>query len=149
MKICLVSSSGGHLLQIHNLKAWWQRHERFWVTFDKEDAVFLLSKERVFWGHFPTNRNLRNLIRNTFLAWKILSKEKPDIIVSTGAAISVPFFYIGKLFRAKLIFIEVFDRIDSASLTGRMIYPIADAFFLQWPEQKKIYPKGKVLGQLL
>jgi UDP-N-acetylglucosamine:LPS N-acetylglucosamine transferase len=119
------------------------------VTFKKEDAVFLLEKEKVYWGYFPTNRNIKNLIRNTFLALKILFKEKPNIILSTGAGVSVPFFYVGKLIGAKLIFIEVFDRITSASLTGKLIYPIADVFILQWEEQKKFFPKGKVLGPLL
>ena len=47
--------------------------------------------------HYPTNRNLKNLIRNTFLAIKVLRKERPDVIISSGAAVAVPFFYIGKL----------------------------------------------------
>jgi UDP-N-acetylglucosamine:LPS N-acetylglucosamine transferase len=149
MKICLVSSSGGHLLQLHILEDWWSRYPHFWVTFSKKDAVHLLKEEKVFWGHYPTNRNLRNLVRNTFLAFRILKKERPDLIVSTGAGIAVPFFYIGKLFGAKLIYIEVYDRIDSATLTGRMVYPITDSFIIQWDEQKKYYAKGRNLGQLL
>jgi len=149
MKICLVSSSGGHLWQLNILKDWWSRHDRFWVTFRKEDAVYLLQNERTYWGHFPTNRNIKNLIRNTLLAIKILRREKPDLIISTGAGISVPFFYVGKLLGSKLVFIEVYDRIDSPTLSGRLVHPLVDAFILQWEEQKKFYPKGRVLGRLL
>lgn len=149
MKLCLVSSSGGHLFQLFILRKWWEKPERFWVTFKKEDSLSLLAKEKVYWSYFPTNRNIKNLIHNTFLALKILRKEKPDIIVSTGAGVAVPFFYIGKLLGAKLVYIEVYDRIDSPTLTGKLVYPITDAFLLQWQEQKKFYPKGRVLGQLL
>lgn len=145
----MVSSSGGHLHQLYILKDWWGKYDRFWVTFKKIDAISLLNEEKTYWGYYPTNRNLKNLFRNFFLAFKILSKEKPDVIASTGAGISVPFFYVGKLFRAKLLYIEVYDRIDSPTLTGRMVYPITDFFIIQWEEQKKFYPKGRFLGQLL
>lgn len=75
------------------LKPFWQKEERFWITFDKEDARSLLEGEALYPCHYPTNRNLRNLIRNTFLAWRILRKERPDLIISSGAAVAVPFLY--------------------------------------------------------
>jgi len=149
MKICLVCSSGGHLLQLYVLREWWEKHNRFWVTFKKEDALSLLSKESVFWAYFPTNRNVKNLIRNTLLALKVLWREKPDVIVSTGAGVAVPFFFVGKLLGAKLVYIEVYDRMDSPTLTGKLVYSITDSFILQWNEQKKFYPKGKLIGRLL
>lgn len=136
-------------MQLHMLKSWWGKYNRFWVAFKKEDAVSLLNGEEVYWAHYPTNRNIKNLIKNAFLAIKILLEEHPDIIISTGAGVAVPFFYIGKLLRAKLIYIEVYDRIDSPTLTGKIVYPIIDTFVLQWKEQKKFYPKGIVLGELL
>ncbi|WP_139903740.1 PssD/Cps14F family polysaccharide biosynthesis glycosyltransferase [Clostridium thermarum] len=149
MKICLVGSSGGHLTHLYLLKDWWKEQERFWVTFDKEDARSLLKDEKKYWCYYPTNRNIINLIKNTFLAIKVLRKEKPDIIVSSGAAVAVPFFYIGKLLGAKLVYIEVFDRIELPTLTGKMVYPITDKFILQWEEQKKFYPKGIYLGGII
>ncbi len=149
MKLGIVCSSGGHLLLMHLLKDFWSQYDRFWVTFKKEDAVSLLEKEKVYWAYFPTNRNFFNLLRNTFVALKVLFKEKPDIIISTGAGAAIPFFYLGKLLRKKLIFIEAYERIDTPSLTGKIVYPITDAFILQWEEQKRFYPKGTVLGQLL
>ena len=103
LKICLVGSSGGHLTHLYMLKPIWKNKNRFWVTFDKVDANSILKDERVYNCYFPTNRNLKNLIKNTFLAIKILHKEKPDLIISSGAAIAVPFFWLGKILGAKTI----------------------------------------------
>lgn len=97
---------------------------------------------------FPTNRNIKNLLKNTVLAWKVLKREKPDLIISSGAAVAVPFFYLGKLFGAKLIYIEVFDRIDKPTMTGKLVYPIVDKFIVQWDEMKKVYPKAINLGSI-
>lgn len=149
LKICLVGSSGGHLTHLYMLEPFWKDKERFWVTFDKEDARSLLEGERVYNCYFPTNRNLKNLIRNTFVAFKTLKKERPDLIVSSGAAVAVPFFYIGKLFfKVKCVYIEVFDRIDKPTMTGKMVYPITDKFFVQWDEMKSVYPKSINLGSI-
>lgn len=148
MKICLVGSSGGHLAHLNMLKPFWKDEERFWVTFDKEDARSILKDEKMYSCHFPTNRNLKNLIKNTFLAIKVLKKERPDVIISSGAAVAVPFFYIGKLFGAKTVYIEVFDRIDKPTVTGKLVYPVTDKFIVQWEEMKKVYPKAINLGSI-
>lgn len=147
-KICLVGSSGGHLTHLYLLKPIWENYNRFWVTFDKEDARSILKEEKFYKCYFPTNRNIKNLIKNTFLAFKILKNEKPDIIISTGAAVAVPFFYLGKLFGAKTIYIEVFDRYDKPTLTGKLVYPITDKFIVQWESMKKVYPKSINLGSI-
>ena len=130
------------------LKDFWKDKDRFWVTFDKEDARSILKNEKVISCYYPTNRNIKNLIKNTFLAIRVLLKEKPDLIISSGAAVAVPFFYIGKILGAKLIYIEVFDRIDKPTVTGKLVYPIADKFIVQWEEQKKVYPKAINLGSI-
>ena len=148
MKICLVGSSGGHLAHLNMLKPFWKDEERFWVTFDKEDARSILKDEKMYSCHFPTNRNLKNLIKNTFLAIIVLKKEKPDVIISSGAAVAVPFFYIGKLFGAKTVYIEVFDRIDKPTVTGKLVYPVTDKFIVQWEEMKKVYPKAINFGSI-
>lgn len=148
MKIGLVGSSGGHLTHLKQLKPVWSAQDRFWVTFDKPDASSYLRNERWYQAYFPTNRNIFNLIRNTFVALRVLRKERPDVIISSGAAVAVPFFYIGKLLGAKLIYIEVFDRMDKPTVTGRLVYPIVDKFIVQWPEMKKVYPKAVDLGSI-
>lgn len=148
MKICLVGSSGGHLTHLYLLKPFWKDKERFWVTFDKEDTRSILGNETFYPCHYPTNRNLKNLIKNTVLAFNILRKERPDVIISSGAAVAVPFFYLGKLFGAKTVYIEVFDRIDAPTLTGKIVYPVTDKFIVQWEEMKKVYPKAINLGAI-
>lgn len=92
--MALVGSSGGHLTHLYMLKPFWQDKYRFWVTFDKQDAQSILKDEKMYPCHYPTNRNIKNLIKNTILAWKVLKKEKPDLIISSGAAVAVPFFYL-------------------------------------------------------
>ncbi|WP_330400771.1 PssD/Cps14F family polysaccharide biosynthesis glycosyltransferase [Clostridium boliviensis] len=148
MKICLVGSSGGHLTHLYMLKSFWQDKERFWVTFNKDDAKSLLKDEKIISCYYPTNRSLKALLINTRLAFQTIRKEKPDIIISSGAAVAVPFFYIGKLFGARLIYIEVYDRIDKSTITGKLVYPITDKFIVQWEEMKKIYKKAINLGSI-
>lgn len=148
VKICLVGSSGGHLTHLYMLKPLWNDKERFWVTFDKTDANSILKDEKVYHCYFPTNRNIWNLIRNTFLAIKVLHKERPNLIISSGAAVAVPFFYIGKLMGAKTVYIEVFDRINKSTLTGKLVYPVTDKFIVQWDEMKEVYKKAINLGSI-
>lgn len=148
MKVCLVGSSGGHLTHLYMLQPFLKDKNCFWVTFDKEDARSLLKNEKMYPCYYPTNRSLKALWKNTIIAWKILRKERPDLIISSGAAVAVPFFYLGKLFGAKLIYIEVFDRIDKPTITGKIVYPIVDAFVVQWEEQRKIYKKAINLGSI-
>lgn len=148
MKVALVGSSGGHLTHLYMLKKFWDQEDRFWVTFNKEDARSILKNERVYHAHFPTNRNVKNLLKNTKLAYKVLKSERPDVIISSGAAVAVPFFYLGKLFGAKTVYIEVFDRINKPTLTGKLVYPVTDEFIVQWKELVKVYPKSSNLGGL-
>ncbi len=148
MKICLVCSSGGHFRHLSKLETFWKKHERFWVTFDKEDTKSTLENEKIYPCCYPTNRNIKAFFLNTALAWKVLRKEKPDIIISSGAAVAVPFFYVGKILGIKTMYIEVFDRIDKPTLTGKFVYPVTDRFIVQWEEMKKFYPKAENLGSI-
>jgi UDP-N-acetylglucosamine:LPS N-acetylglucosamine transferase len=144
----MVGSSGGHLSHLMRMEETWSKFDRFWVTFDKADARGALADEQVYFGYFPTNRNIWNLVRNTVLAFKILFKERPDVIISSGAGIAVPFFYVGKLFGAKLIYVEVFDRIDAPTMTGRLVHPIVDKFLVEWPEMTKVYKNSIYVGSV-
>ncbi|MBR1443678.1 MAG: UDP-N-acetylglucosamine--LPS N-acetylglucosamine transferase [Firmicutes bacterium] len=148
MKVCLVGSSGGHLTHLYMLKPFWSKRERFWVTFEKEDVKSLLKDEKIYPCYYPTNRSLKALIINTIIAVKILKKERPDLIISTGAAVAVPFFWAGKLFGTKNIYVEVFDRINKPTLTGKLVYPVTDRFIVQWEEMKEVYPKAINLGSI-
>jgi UDP-N-acetylglucosamine:LPS N-acetylglucosamine transferase len=149
MRVLLACSSGGHLIQLHNLRPWWERQDRMWVTFSKLDSRSLLVGERVAWAHHPTTRNLPNLVRNLLLAWRLLRSFRPDVVVSSGAGVAFPFFLVARLLGQKTVYVEVYDRIDSATMTGRLCYPFSNLFLLQWEEQRRSYPKGVVIGSLL
>lgn len=147
--IMLVGSSGGHLAQLLALEPWWSRRSRHWVTFRTPDAESLLAGEGVTWAYFPTTRNLRNLLRNAVLAVRMLTTSRPDAIVSTGAGVALPFFVLGWLLGIPTVYIEVYDRIDSRTLTGRLCRPFTSSFLVQWEEQRKLYPNATVVGTLL
>lgn len=146
MKVGLVCSSGGHLTQLWWLRDFWGANDRFWVTFDTPDATARLAQERVIWAAHPTNRSARNLLRNARLAWTVLRAERPDVLVSTGAGVAVPFFVVGRLLGIPLVFIEVYDRIERPSLTARLVRPLVDRMVLQWEAQRAFFPEGVVLG---
>ena len=147
--VVMVCSTGGHLTQLHSLRRWWNQKDRVWVTFDKEDSRSLLGGEKVVWAFHPTTRNLANAARNLFLAFRVLRRQRPDLVLSDGAGVAFPFFVMARLLRIKTAYIEVCDRIDSATLTGRLCYPLSDYFFLQCEEQQRFYPRGVLIGSLL
>jgi beta-1,4-N-acetylglucosaminyltransferase len=149
LRVCLVCSAGGHLLQLERLRPWWERHERFWVTDDKVDARSLLRGEEVYWGHFPTSRSVKNFLLNLRLAGRLIRSKKPQLIISTGAGVAIPFFLVGRLCGMKCVYIEVIDRVKTPGRAGRLAYPLSSLFLVQWEKQRDFYPRAEVLGRLL
>jgi hypothetical protein len=145
-----VGSSGGHLTQLLALEPWWGELDHGWVTFDTPDALNALAGEgRVWWAHHPTTRNLPNLLRNGVLSWRVMREFRPTVVVSTGAAVALPFFVVARLVGARTVFVEVYDRIETATLTGRLCRPFTDVVLVQWPEQSVLYDDALVIGPLL
>lgn len=144
----LVCSSGGHLVQLVKLRPWWSGVDHMWVTFPGADSDSLLAGENIVHAYHPTTRNIPNAVRNLGLALRLLIRYRPDVVVSTGAGVAFPFFVIGRLFGARTVYLEVYDRIDLPTMTGRLCYPLSDLFLLQWPEQQRFYPKGVVVGSV-
>ncbi len=150
-KICFVSSSGGHWEELMCLREIAEENLSFFVTEtggQLQDATF--SNEIYILNQI--NRREKNFILH-FLklfkeASKILKKENPDIIISTGALVAFPFCVIGKLKKKKIIYIESFARINGKSLTGKLVYPFSDLFLVQWESMLKYYPKAKYVGSI-
>lgn len=132
-KALLVASPGGHLLQMLALEPAWSDLDRTWVTLRSTDVEYLLEGEDVVYGHGPTPRNVGNFFRNLRLAWRVLREQNPEVIVSTGAGLALPFFLLGRLQRRRLVYVESITRVEKLALTGRLVYPLTDAFFVQWP----------------
>jgi len=147
--VFLVGSSGGHLAQLYALEPWWSARRRTWVTFRTPDAESLLHGERVSWAYHPTTRNVWNLLRNLVLALRLLCRERPDLVVSTGAGVALPFFVVARVIGIPTAYIEVYDRLDTPTLTARLCHPFTTLFCAQWEEQRRFYPDARVIGGLL
>jgi hypothetical protein len=147
-RLLLVASSGGHLAHLLWLRPWWSRHPRRWVTFDTPDARGALAGEEVTWAFHPTNRHPLNLARNGALALRTLRAARPDVLVTTGAGVAVPFVLAAKACGVPSVFIEVYDRVDGASLSGRLLAGLVDELVLQWEAQRAAYGRGVVLGPI-
>ena len=148
-RVLLVGSSGGHLAQLLALAPLWDRDRRSYVTFDTADAVSQLGGERVTWAYHPTTRNIPNLLRNSALAVRELRRRRPDVVVSTGAAVAFPFFLAARALGIPTVYVEVYDRIDGPTLTGRLCRPFATLFCVQWPDQARFYRGSELVGSLL
>ncbi|WP_445154382.1 PssD/Cps14F family polysaccharide biosynthesis glycosyltransferase [Arthrobacter sp. Hor0625] len=149
-RILLVGSSGGHLAQLMSLRPWWSAHERAWVTFPTEDAKSNLEAETdVSWAYSPTTRNIPNLLRNARLAYLVIRRFRPTVVVSTGAGSAFPFFVVARAMGIATVYIEVYDRVESPTLTGRLCRPFSDLMLVQWREQLGLYRGAQLLGRLL
>lgn len=146
--LLLVCSTGGHLVQLVTLRDAWQGFTRAWVTFDKSDARSLLAGERVHFAHGPTNRSIRNLLRNLVVAWRVVAAVRPRVVLTTGAGIAVPFAWVARLRGAKIVYVESLARIEGPSLTYRLVAPIAARRYVQWPELADALPGARFAGNV-
>ena len=131
-----------------SLEPAWQGLEAKWVTLPSADVEYLLADQDVVLGRGPTNRSIKNLLRNFWIAWRTVRDFRPDVILSTGAALAVPFFIVGRLHGRRCVYVESFTRINSLSWSGRLVYPLANAFFVQWPELTKRFRKAVHMGSV-
>lgn len=147
-KICFAASSGGHLEEIARLADIKDKYESFMVT---EKGHFQERKmcDKTYYVSQINRREPLFIVKFIMLfmmSFYILMKERPDYIISTGALATYPVCMIGLLLRTKIIYIESFARVDSPSLTGKMMYKHADLFIVQWEEMLDHYPKAKYGG---
>lgn len=132
--ILLISTAGGHLIQLVSLQRAWQGYSTAWVTDDTSDTRSLLKGERVYYGFGPAARSLPNLLRNLRLARRLVRELQPRVVVSTGAAMCVPFAWVARARGVKVFYIESVTRVNSPSLTCRLVRPVAHRIYVQWPE---------------
>ena len=121
-------------MQMLALKSAWQDLPHIWVTLRAADTQAVLQGECTIFAHGPTNRNIKNLLRNLPLSFAVMRRHRPDVLLSTGGGVTVPLFLIGKLMGARLVYVESITRVDEPSLSGKLVYPLVDRFFVQWPE---------------
>ncbi|MFA5408305.1 MAG: PssD/Cps14F family polysaccharide biosynthesis glycosyltransferase [Bacilli bacterium] len=152
MKVLFISSTGGHLSELLQLKKMFNKYDYHIVTEKTKSNLKLMDEypNHIDYLVYGTKSHIwsylykfpYNCVKSIFLYFKI----RPDVIITTGAHTSVPMCYIGKLFGSKIIYIETFANIHTKTLSGRMVYPIANLFVVQWESMLKLYPKAKLGG---
>jgi beta-1,4-N-acetylglucosaminyltransferase len=148
MKIMLVCSTGGHFSTCQQLRPFWQAHDRLWVTFRIPATEAALKDEKVYWAWSPTNRNIPNLIRNLLLAWKVLRREKPAVVISTGAGVGVPFLVLARLLGSQTVFIESITRVSDISLSAKLALPFLHVLYVHWEQLQQKYPEAELIMPL-
>jgi len=153
-KVMFISSTGGHLSELMQLKPLFKNYDYCIVT-EKNDTTLKLKEEynnKIYYLIYGArNYMLSYMIKfplNIIKSFYIFFKINPQIIVTTGAHTAVPMCYIGKLFKRKIIFIETLARVESKSLSGKLINKIADLFLVQNEELLDIYENSVYEGRL-
>jgi UDP-N-acetylglucosamine:LPS N-acetylglucosamine transferase len=149
MKIALICSHGGHLTETMQILSAFNGHELFFVTYrSARDA----DVEKLARAYFTENIGLNpwRMLKTFFWAWHILRRERPDVLFSLGAEIAVPFFCVGKFYGIRTIYIESWCRVKTLSLTGRLLYPFVDEFWVQWEDLlARCGPRARYHGAVL
>ncbi len=140
LRICLAASAGGHLSQLLKLAESWQKYEVFYVS-TLESVTQKLQKLGRFYITGECNREHPYLATLVFKnCIKIILKERPDVIISTGAAPPCILCLIGKLFGAKIVWVDSIANVERLSFSGRIIRPFADLILTQWTDLAGKYP---------
>ena len=146
-KICLISSSGGHFEQLKRLKKLEEKNEIFIVT---EKTKYNKNDKNINYHVTQVNRKeIFFILKMILIAIKslyILIKEKPDVIITTGVLATIPMCILGKKMNKKIIYIESFAKINSPTETGKLMYKIADRFYVQWENMLEFYPEAIFKG---
>lgn len=149
-KVCLISSSGGHLEQIKQLKSVIEKYDCFYVVSRTKATEAMKQKHYIVSDLKRTNKIVKvlRMTRMMLEQFRIFLKEKPDVIITTGAAVAIPMCVIGKKFHKKVIYIESYARMTTPNKTGQFIYKYADLFIIQWEALKKYYPDAVYGGSI-
>jgi UDP-N-acetylglucosamine:LPS N-acetylglucosamine transferase len=134
-KLALVSSHGGHLTELLELAPAFDGCDVFYLCYDADTTRGLPN------AYLTANRpyNPIHFLGNLLRAWRIFRRERPDLVVSTGAEIAIPAFLAAKALSIPTLYIECGAQVTRPSLTGRLLVNFADRFFVQWPELLEAY----------
>lgn len=150
MKICLAFSAGGHFTEMRMISEAFHGHNISYATIKAKTTENLSN---VYYLKNTAGATKVHMIFNMFIVMIqsliIILKDKPTVLVSTGADVTIPLCFFGKIFGAKIIFIESICRVKDISPTGKIIYLISDLFFVQWENLVKKYDKAIYRGRVL
>ena len=151
-KVLFISSTGGHLVEMMQLKELFNKYDYHIITEKTKSNLSLKKeyKEKIDFLVYGTKDHMLSypfkLLYNCFKSAFLYLKIHPDYIITTGAHTAGPMCCIGKILGSRIIYIESFANISSKTITGRCIYPFADKFIVQWESMKKLYPDAEFGG---
>ena len=145
-KVLFISSTGGHFSELIKLEPLFKNYDYSIITEKDSTTKDLQKNYKIYYLPYSTrSKIIEYIFKYVFVILKsiiLFIRIKPDVIVSTGTHTAVPICFLGKLFNKKIVYIETYANITRKTLTGKIIYPIADLFIVQWKEMKKLYPKA-------
>ena len=152
-KVIFISSGGGHLEELLALKKLFNDVDYTIISEKTDSTLFLKDKyKNVKYLIYGTQDHLLAYLFifpiNIILSFFIFLKIRPDFVVSTGTHTAVPMCKIAHLFKKKVVWIETMANITTGTKAGKMIYPIADKFIVQWPELLEVYPRAEYWGSI-
>jgi len=145
-KIALVSSHGGHLTELLELAPAFDGCDVFYFCYDADTTRRLPN------AYLTANRPYDPFyfVWNVARLWSIFRRERPDLVLSTGAEIAVPAFLVAKLLRVPTVYVECGAQVTRRSVTGRVLVNLVDRFFVQWPELVEAYGgRARYAGSLV
>ena len=149
LRICLVSSAGGHTSQLLELAESWKESRPCWVTTSNVIKERLSKYGKVYVvGECNRQQPLRVLLV-LLRCIRIALRERPDVVISTGAAAGCMMCILSKLFGAKVVWIDSITNVERLSLSGRLVRPIADLFLVQWPELAEKHSDIEYVGAVI
>ncbi|HBG28276.1 MAG: hypothetical protein A2Y10_03180 [Planctomycetes bacterium GWF2_41_51] len=149
MRICLAASAGGHLNQLLKLAKCWNNYNTFFITTSDVVQTKLSKHGKVYIVCECNRQHLLKSLVALFHCIKIILKEKPDVVISTGAAVGCITCMLGKITGAKIIWIDSITNIEKLSLSGRMVRPFANLFLAQWKQLSEQYVNVNYAGTLI
>lgn len=149
LRICLAASSGGHLTELLTLSECWKDHDVFYIT-----TVPVLQRNLRKSGdvYVVGECNRQHPIRVLTVFWRCLKavlKERPDVVISTGAAAGCMACFLARGLGAKVIWLDSITNVERISLSGRMVRYVAGLFLVQWPELAAKYRNVEYLGTVI
>jgi Oligosaccharide biosynthesis protein Alg14 like len=148
LRVLLVSSSGGVLLDLLAMRPWWEGHDVSWVSVRASDTESALAGESVVWEPEQSARAPLGVARGVRRAWRTLGRERPDLIVSAGTGVAVAFFAVAKVRRIPSVWVETFNMVASPGLAARLCARLADRVLVQREEIVDSRPRSVLIGEL-
>ncbi len=149
MKVCVVASAGGHMSQLLKLTNSWQVYETCYVTTTSVVQEKLQKYGKVYIVGESNREHPLRVIWVLMRCINVILHERPDVVISTGAAVGCITCFLGKLLGARVIWIDSITNVERISLSGRMVRHIADLFLVQWPELAKQYSNVEYAGTVV